>query len=334
VKVTDFSYSYYITDKGIRCAGGSLTSEYEVIQTNVKMPIWSRLSGDAGPMYKKVPDNDTLIKEISTGKIVSIQERFLRKIEGAKPAPKFKTGDKVVPVKKSVCGPLDSSNKWREAQEIKQPFIYVINPSFYDEYAEKTVVICHGNKNANSGDYFLESDLVPYVEPVPEVKPEPKFKVGDKVKGNRHSLHEGITGEVIGLKGNHSVAVLYPVKLSCNSTGFDYDFPDKAGYGWYEPIGWIDLLPKDPEPTFNNRTESITLNMYPLDEVMTVKTIFNDRATICILGYDGKRFKGVAKCNPDDTYHEKVGRGMSYDRARIELAKYRIDKSSHGTLSF
>lgn len=95
VEVVDSSYSYYIGDEGIKdaCCLQS-RGEFEVIQVGCKMPMWYRVFGKkADPCYDDTPDNDTLIKELATGKIVSIQERFLRKVEPVKPA--FKVGDRV-----------------------------------------------------------------------------------------------------------------------------------------------------------------------------------------------------------------------------------------------
>ena len=69
---------------------------------------------------------------------------------------KFKIGDKVVPISKSVGWSLDGSTNWDKAVESGQNYLYV---KLYDEEGRIT---CGVYKEVNSGDYFLESDLVHY----------------------------------------------------------------------------------------------------------------------------------------------------------------------------
>lgn len=73
---------------------------------------------------------------------------------------KFKVGDKVVPVKKSVGIKLSKSINWIIAQRKEQNFLYVIC------YEDSKVVCSHfPDEPDGDGDYFLESDLIHYVEP-------------------------------------------------------------------------------------------------------------------------------------------------------------------------
>ena len=118
----------------------------------------------------------------------------------SKPEPRFKVGDKVVPVSKSVCGPLSASMSWKRARDKGQPFIYVtmVGPN----------IVCHEKPTLNNGDYFLESDLRPYVEPL-----KPKFKVGDIVTGNARSdkrysgTNSKMKAKVIGTPQDGIIAV-------------------------------------------------------------------------------------------------------------------------------
>lgn len=88
---------------------------------------------------------------------------------------KFKVGQKVVPISKSTCGDLESSSVWNKAKSMNQPFIYVTG------FESKGRIVCAYNET-NHGDYFLEKDLVPYIEP------PKKFKVGDKVVPMKKSV--------------------------------------------------------------------------------------------------------------------------------------------------
>jgi len=91
--------------------------------------------------------------------------------EYEKPAPKFAVGDKVVPVSKSVGASFEIWTRYRKRDYVT---VQQLPPNkFGDCY------VCNS-------DFFLESDLIPYVE---EVKPEPvkEFKVGDRVVP--HAIH-------------------------------------------------------------------------------------------------------------------------------------------------
>lgn len=88
-----------------------------------------------------------------------------------------------------------------------------------------------------------------------------------------------------------------------------------------------DLIPYvEPKP-YNNRTVTNEIFLLPEHNIINSKTIFNGPATICILSYDNKQFKGVAKCNPADTYNENIGQLIATERASIELSKYRITQA-------
>lgn len=84
----------------------------------------------------------------------------------------MKIGDKVVPINKTFMGPLDRSNMWRKACVKAQPFLYLV------EKKKSNLWICHYNEGNEGGDYFVESDLVPYT-PEKEMLP---FKRGDIVE--------------------------------------------------------------------------------------------------------------------------------------------------------
>lgn len=79
---------------------------------------------------------------------------------------KFKVGDKVVPVSKSLCCILELSNAWLNAMAKNQPFLFVIK-------IEKGI-LCDENVNSICGDYFLESDLIPYKEVAARIEPKGK----------------------------------------------------------------------------------------------------------------------------------------------------------------
>lgn len=73
---------------------------------------------------------------------------------------KFQKGDKVAPISKSYSGPLSSSGIWKHAQEIRQKFLYVNN---FKTEEGRNVIVCSYNPD-EGGDYFMEEDLIFYVD--------------------------------------------------------------------------------------------------------------------------------------------------------------------------
>ena len=74
---------------------------------------------------------------------------------------KFKVGDKVVPIEKSVWGGLGESEVFSTAIKLGLPYLFVTG---YD--AEEGAYVCD-YEQSDSGDFFTESDLVPYVSGKP-----------------------------------------------------------------------------------------------------------------------------------------------------------------------
>lgn len=70
---------------------------------------------------------------------------------------KFKIGDKVIPLTKTIWCELDDSQCWKRAKGKNQGFLYVIG------FESDGTLICGDNKSS-SGDFFKESDLVLYTE--------------------------------------------------------------------------------------------------------------------------------------------------------------------------
>lgn len=119
---------------------------------------------------------------------------MLEPAEPPKPVPRFSVGDKVVPVSKTVPGferDIELDIYWRKSKERGYLFVVGIEESL-TKSAGKTVYMCNYPKDAIIGNYFLESDLRPYVEPEKEPTPEPKTVVIDN-DGNRHIFNGPVT---------------------------------------------------------------------------------------------------------------------------------------------
>ncbi len=86
--------------------------------------------------------------------------------------PKFKIGDKVVPISKTApgFGDLKNSHCWNMAKLKGQPYLWYVSDS---ETWDKTSVLSCSVRQDGGGDFFMESDLKLYIDA--------KFKKGDKV---------------------------------------------------------------------------------------------------------------------------------------------------------
>ena len=77
---------------------------------------------------------------------------------------KYKVGDKVVPISKSVWGGLGESEVFSTAEKLGLPYLFITG---YD--AEEGAYACDYERS-DGGDFFAESDLIPYVADKPTKK--------------------------------------------------------------------------------------------------------------------------------------------------------------------
>lgn len=134
-----------------------------------------------GPLY---------VIEASNGQvyIMNNSHKELELTDPPKIEPKFKEGDKVVPVSKSKGDSFETWSKYR-----KKDFVTV----------QQLPPNRHGDVYVCNGDFFLESDLRPYVEP-----PKFKFAVGDKVRAIAETngwgeVKKGDTGTITHTPDTH-----------------------------------------------------------------------------------------------------------------------------------
>lgn len=77
---------------------------------------------------------------------------------------RFKEGDKVFPISKSLCGSLSESACWKEANANGQYYLVVRRILEPKEFLfKKTFYVCGvDDVYQSSGDFFAEGDLVMY----------------------------------------------------------------------------------------------------------------------------------------------------------------------------
>lgn len=137
---------------------------------------------------------------------------------------------------------------------------------------------------------------------VEEPKPEPKFRVGDRVRV-KEGTFKGEIGVVRDIDTEfHAVGVEFTRQIA-NSPRWDKNFPHKKGYGLYEHMYCLEPAPRNESPEKKTVKETITYHI-------------NGPVTVCIIETDHGKFKGVAKCALDDEFDEEYGKHLARVRAR------------------
>ncbi len=221
--------------------------------------------------------------------------------------PKFKKGDKVVPIAISWFGwDFDEYINYNAniPRFLKENGYLCVSAVKDEEYQYRC-----GTDNMKGQDRFKESELIPYVEPKPEPKKVPAFKVGDRVRV-KADLKVGEYYNELPLldtmKKDYGgkATTVNDVKEEAPH-GFIYFLNGFGGFGWSESM--LELFPLNHCPENKTVTES------------GATFIFRDNVTICILKAGERQFKGVAKCAPEDTWDESVGESWAYLRAMRKL---------------
>lgn len=78
---------------------------------------------------------------------------------------KFTEGQKVTPIRKSIGIPLHNCSQWKEGK--KRGYLYVIYFAGYenDKEGDERVYFCSYD-GYSAGRYYLESDLIPFVDSI------------------------------------------------------------------------------------------------------------------------------------------------------------------------
>ncbi|WP_054697975.1 hypothetical protein [Syntrophomonas palmitatica] len=310
--------------------------------------------------------------------VATFKGQVVPKVEIPKKKPKYQIGDKVIPVSKSVPG-------WEiENYSCKHKYLFV-NGIEKEKSCEcgKTVYKCwHDKDDIAMGDYFLESDLRPYVEP-----PKFKFSVGNKVRAIAASEGNGwgrIKKGDIGIITHTPDMYPYENRSYHGKDRYLADFPSQNGWAGKEECFELVVDEPTPEPkpafkvgdrvrvkeeypflgtikgksgiimyangewwgvNFNDKIKGCHnldgrceggfgyyilpkyLELLPINHCPENKTevdgpltfVFNGPATVCYIAFAGQKFKGVAKCAPDDTWSEEIGRKLAIIRAMRKI---------------
>ena len=218
---------------------------------------------------------------------------------------KFKVGDKVVPISKSVMGSLESSAEWEQAKGIEQKFLYV--NSFEDGY-----ILCHHRQvDYSSGDYFAESDLQP-LEPKPTKNQ--RIEALEKRVGELELIVEGLRERKviepstdIGVEDNPFDWVDYPLDEEKTPNQLRAEIIEKAK-GFVEnekgDFGTYPVMDKESPFPWYCKAEFIVN-----EQKQTVVVLMRGVPSNTIYS------KGKAKCNPSDVFNEHIGKAVALGRA-------------------
>lgn len=210
------------------------------------------------------------------------EKSIKKKAEAPKSPPKYKHGDKVVPVSKSAGFAALNSVKETMQRENKDYLIVKRTLRFFknrnDTLEAGTPSLCW---------LFLESDLIPYIEPK-------KFKVGDRI------IYIG--QETPALKGKCGTISFIDDSTTPYAVNFDEDIRGENRF-------WVKRE--------NIQLASAPLNLCPTPH--SEKYIFNGPATVCIIEQNGKQYKGVVKCYYKDVWDEEIGRKEARKKALEQM---------------
>lgn len=189
-------------------------------------------------------------------------------------------------------------------------------------YSKGTIGYCLGgllSRWIQTSESKERSRLAASIRDLPEKKDEAELKVGDKVVpigiswGNwtleKYLNFPSCIPAFLREKGFLRVWKFNNDKYYCGTDSFQ-GLERLDGFFESELIPYIET-PKYHAPQ-NYSCREIVVNQYDR------KTIYNGPATICIINLEGKDYKGIAKCAPDDTFNERFGQGLAETRALIK----------------
>lgn len=138
---------------------------------------------------------------------------------------------------------------------------------------------------------------------------QPKLKVGDRVRVIKEDTWYGTNakgkiGIISSVDSQEHPAIKFNPPLRDRNSGREMYWGDKE-FGL--PAEILELLPINhcPEP------KTITEN--------GATFVFRDNVTVCIIDAGGRKFKGIAKCAPEDDWNEVMGKAWAYLRAMRKL---------------
>lgn len=74
----------------------------------------------------------------------------------------------------------------------------------------------------------------------------------------------------------------------------------------------------------NNKIKIIKFKGIQNAQDKNIKIIYHNNETIVIIKNGKKYFKGVAKCNPEDTYDKEFGYLLAHTRAKAKLLGFKL----------
>jgi len=183
-------------------------------------------------------------------------------------------------------------------------------------YPKGTVGYCLGGLFSR-WDQAIEpkerSRIASLIRDLPEKKEQSarKFKVGDKVVPvsksvgyNTYSTYKTVM-RIMQENGYEYLIVTRINATFGNSNIVEAENPFSSGY-WY--FIESDLIPYVERPQ-NFAPENKTV------AISNVKYIFKDSVTVCVITIGGHKYKGIAKCAPDDIFDEEFGKALAETRA-------------------
>lgn len=219
---------------------------------------------------------------------------------------KFNVGDKVIPISKTVdwntlnrvTDHLDKSGVWNRASGNEQTFLYV---SSIDKF--RNIYICSNEQNGD-GDYFHESDLIPY-----------------KTKPTKNQRITALENEVAELKLIvHELRGKKSIEPSTTNAVEDKPQMAKLVDGQWRPTNYEEIAEMMTLTPNQQRAEIIEKAKQFVEEKLKLLisydfVVINNGTKL----YSRQRFQEfkltTTKCSPDDVFNEHIGKAIALGRA-------------------
>ena len=216
---------------------------------------------------------------------------------------KFHVGDKVVPINKTfspkLYGGLSKSNMWKIAQEKDQNFLYVVRTCADGSY------VCSDTQES-TGDYFNESDLIPYVR---TTKNQRITALEEKVK-----YLESVVDSLTHKKWTEDdLNEIEAQTLTNNQKRAAIIEKAKKFVETYSKVGKSDYNGNGEGNDFYRTWYFVVEFFIKENKVTCVATRTNEKGHRVTV--DKHTSVGRAKCAPSDVFNEHIGKAIALGRA-------------------
>jgi hypothetical protein len=165
-----------------------------------------------------------------------VLEQIKAKFEIVEPIYEFKIGDKVkIPLTKSAGDSIYGSEIIKKAKEKGQDFLYITN--IYEANLLKPKVYILDSYLSDTGDYYLEQDLITYEEPTQILTTQVKLYTTEDKKEIPQEIVDKMLENQLAQTGKKDINVFVEnVNMGKSGGGFNYAETNEGHNFWYDVV--------------------------------------------------------------------------------------------------